>query len=123
MRVIEQLVEEISHLDAKHAKKLKRELKERDEEFFLHADRFYDAFMDFWKNQEIPMDHVASCYVKMREDMNELYKDFVKHEQYLDRFGWCDLRVFYWLWPRLTGFNGQYIGGFPPPHQSPQAGP
>lgn len=82
MRVIEQLVEEISHLDAKHAKKLKRELKERDDEFFLHADRFYDAFMDFWRNQEIPMNHVASCYVKMREDMNELYKDFVKNEQY-----------------------------------------
>lgn len=82
MRVIEKLVEEISLLDNKHGKKLKRELAERDEEFYAHADRFYDGFMDFWNKEQIAMKHVAQCYVRMRDDMGELYKDFVKNEAY-----------------------------------------
>lgn len=82
MRVLEQLVEEISSLDAKHAKKLKKELAERDAEYFAHADRFYDAFLAFWEKEQISMNHVAGCYVRMREDMNELYKDFIKTERY-----------------------------------------
>ncbi|MEM6800740.1 MAG: class I SAM-dependent methyltransferase [Bacteroidota bacterium] len=82
MRVLEKLVEKISSLDAKHAKKLKKELADRDAEYFAHADRFYDAFLEFWEKEQISMEHVAGCYVRMREDMNELYKEFVKTESY-----------------------------------------
>jgi len=82
MRVIEKLVEEIASLDSKHGKKLKRELAGRDEEFYVHADRFYEGFQEFWEREQIAMSHVAHCYVRMREDMGGLYKEFLKSEQY-----------------------------------------
>ena len=82
MQVLSQLVEKISELDPKHGHKLKKELSHRDELYFRQANRFLSGFQTFWQEENIAMSHVAACYVRMREDMQQLYQEFVRTESY-----------------------------------------
>ena len=82
MQVLHQLVEKIAELDPKHGHKLQKELSHRDELYFRQADRFLSAFKSWWEEEKIGLAHVASCYVRMREDMQQLYQEFIRTESY-----------------------------------------
>lgn len=82
MHVLESFVTEITQLDPKHGKKLQKEIASKDDFYFERADRFLSGFTHYWEEKELSREYVAQCYVKMRQDMQELYQQFLQTEQY-----------------------------------------
>jgi 2-polyprenyl-3-methyl-5-hydroxy-6-metoxy-1,4-benzoquinol methylase len=79
---LEYIVDRIASQNLLHAKKLRKNLSNQNESFFIRADDFLKRYIKFLENDHKTLDYSINCYLQMLADVNYEAVQFLKTGEY-----------------------------------------
>lgn len=93
--ILEYIVERISARSPLHSKKIKKNIKKFDEDYFIRADIFFKKYEILLQNQNKSLDYAIDCYLQMLADVNYEAVQFIQTGEYSSKsFAEVNQRVY-----------------------------
>jgi 2-polyprenyl-3-methyl-5-hydroxy-6-metoxy-1,4-benzoquinol methylase len=92
---LDYIVAKIAELNPLHSKKIKKNLKKKDDLFFSKAEEFLSRYNTLLKNEDKSLDFAIDCYLHMISDINYETVQFMESGEYSSKsFNEVNQRVY-----------------------------
>ncbi|MCK9612006.1 MAG: methyltransferase domain-containing protein [Bacteroidales bacterium] len=81
-KTLDYIIDSISSKNKLHAKKIKNNIKNFDEEYYTRADNFFKKYLTILQKDNKTIDYAIDCYLQMIADINYETVQFAKTGEY-----------------------------------------